>query len=323
VIYNIPETLRLTSLFRPKRFPSVDLRVKVYMSNWYNPPSLICGSCFGLTKESSNLTHSSRGSNYIQYQYISGSTGRTHSGSTASSPLLILNEFDVSPPTEQYNLSTPPTTIDTNQSNSKGNNHGRTFVLDSQSTMSGGSRIFFFSANEIRRCHLSACNDIVQFMFPSLHRINMGVSKRVVGQEDSIETIPSTSKHGYVGNGLGSDGNRNMVVPIIFQFGDLELSRAYSPKTHRNETYPIVPIFKKFRLSISKQELQLTTTISSNNDKSNVQYCSKNNRVVPMTSLGGRQLQPSKFRMCSPRKRTDAKLKSLHSFFNLVLPMFK
>jgi hypothetical protein len=105
--------------------------------------------------------------------------------------------------------------------------------------------------------------------------------------------------------------------------GTYRETNEYTPKTHRNETYPIVPIIKKFRLSISKQELQRITTISSNNDKSNVQYCSKNNRVVPMTSVGGRHLQPSKFRMCSPRKRTDAKLKSLHALFNLVLPMFK
>lgn len=202
--YNSLEEMNNRSL----RFPGVSQRVLIYMSDWYNHK---CG-------DKDTVSPS------VKYTYVYDDSGDLP-------PLLLLQE---KPTIQPSGVTQPrdetPTAV------------ARTFVLDS-AIVDKGARIFYLRADEIRRCDDPSCKDATQFIFPSLHSIDMSSSLR----------------GGYIGNALDPyDGNRNGVVPIILQFGDMEVSRAFVPRAHRNETYPVIPIFKKFRKSMSMKGIEMS-----------------------------------------------------------------
>ena len=88
------------------------------------------------------------------------------------------------------------------------------FLLDSRASIKG-VHLFYLRADEIRRCDQAPCYDALNFLFSSLHRIDMSFRQ-------------SSS---YPGNALDSvDGNTNAVLPIVLQFGGLEVSRAFVPR---------------------------------------------------------------------------------------------
>lgn len=252
---------------RHQRFPSIDQRVRVYMSNWYTPPC--------------RPTNNNVDASFVQYNYLPDPTGK-------APPLLVLQELVIpedrmssndNGDVENDGADLSLVVADQRQYSHSGNN--RTFLLDSQTAVTGAI-IFYMSADAMRRCDQSACFDTVKYLFPSLHRIDMSVT-------GPTEAYTSTALHpkkglfSYAGNALDAmDGNRNGVVPVILQFGDLEISRAYVPRTHLNETYPVTPVFKKFRMSLSRSELQRVITAS----------CAEE-RQVPLTRTGDRHLQPS------------------------------
>lgn len=194
---------------RSRRFPASSQRVRVYMSDWYTNG---CGD-------------KDRSFSRIKYTFV-------HDDSDDLPPLLLIQE---KPTTLLRNVE--------NQSLAEETQHSaaRTFVLDS-AIVDKGARIFYLRADEIRRCDDPSCKDATQFLFPSLHSIDMS----------------SILNGGYIGNALDPfDGNRNGVVPVILQFGDMEVSRAFVPRAHRNETYPVIPIFKKFRRSMSMDDIEM------------------------------------------------------------------
>ena len=239
---------------RAQRFPSVEERVALYMSNWYAPPC--------------------RGQNgylgpHVKYNFL----GDSENGA----PLLAVREIEVDESHTRYNSTNgndfgKDLPFDTRKYSHSGSN--RTFVLDS-TILDKGARVFFLRANEVRRCNDHSCEDTLKFVFPSLYRVDMA---------------SAASSPGYPGNALDLiDGNSNHVVPVILQFGDMEVSRAFVPSTNDNETYPVIPIFKKFRLALPSNELCRVTTQSCVTDS-----------MVPFTVSGTQRVQPSKFSLCAP-----------------------
>lgn len=236
---------------RKHRFPSIQERVALYMSNWYSPPCRVGNiSDFGP---------------HVKYNFI----GDTDS----AAPLLAIREIDVDiadanasaiPTEDDAEFAELPSVVSRKYSHSGSN---RTFVLDS-TILDKGARVFFLRANEVRRCNDHSCEDTLKFIFPSLYRVDM-----------------AGDPPGYPGNALDLiDGNSNQVVPVVLQFGDMEVSRAYVPGTNKNETYPGIPIFKKFRLALPHDELLRVTS----------QSCVVESQV-PLTVLQSRRMQPSEY----------------------------
>jgi hypothetical protein len=215
---------------RSLRFPSVAQRVKVYMTDWF-------AECNGASSTSNN--HNSRSTTMVKFAYVQDAAAEDED--EPAPPLLLIQE----PQRQSYDSDTTATAPPP-----------RTFVLDS-AIADKGARVFYLRADEIRRCDDPSCKDAVQYIFPSLHHIDMAALSSSSSSSSSSSAFFAHYQNGYVGNALDArDGNSNGVVPILLQFGDTEVSRAYVPLSHSNETYPVVPIFKKFRKSMSMKDLE-------------------------------------------------------------------
>lgn len=142
------------------------------------------------------------------------------------------------------------------------NVHSRVFLLDNNPE-SKGSRIFFMDPTEIRKCDHSFCLDTKKYLFPSLKRLQ---------ESENLTISASTWK-----------------VPVILQFGDAEISRAYRLATKKNESYPNIPIIKKFRYSIDRDELRRLTA------RSCYDVSGEKQRDMPVIRRSVARLQPSKF----------------------------
>lgn len=204
---------------RSKRFPSIDDRVRVYMSNWYQPPC---------SRHAKRNETSFDDTSYIQYNYL------RDVNDAEQPPLLVLQELTI--PMELLDQDDLDSTDPTERKFANSGN-SRVFVLDG-TVVDKGAHLFFMTADKIRECDKAFCVDFVNFIFPSLHRADMSVTPM-----DKHFTAPS-----YPGNALdANEGNTNAIVPVLLQFGDLEITRAWVATSGRNETYPVVPIQKKFR----------------------------------------------------------------------------
>jgi hypothetical protein len=216
-------------LRRNLRFPSVDDRVKLYMSSWYTQPCTIV----------ENVNDTSESQQHIdmitQFNFLHDSTDEP--------PILLLREANI---VERNATATS----------------SRVFLIDSNAEAKG-SRIFFMSPSEIRKCDHSFCLDTQSYLFPSLQRL----------QGTDHWHIPK----------------RKWKVPILMQFGDAEISRAFRLLTKKNETYPNVPLIKKFRYSMNQDELRRLT----------IRGCydtfGDRPRDIPVTRKGDRRLQPSTY----------------------------
>ena len=209
---------------RSTRFPSIDERVRVYMSNWYQPP---CARHTNSNETSDDDT------NYIQYNYL------RDENDPEQAPLLVLKELKIPMELLEQDLdSSDPT-----QRKFANSGNNRIFVLDN-TAIDKGARLFYMTADKIRACDQAFCLDFVRFIFPSLHRTDMSVQLNPVDASQQ----PLRAAAASPGNALdGEDGNSNAVVPVVLQFGDLEISRAWVVTSGNNETYPAIPIQKKFR----------------------------------------------------------------------------
>ena len=116
-----------------------------------------------------------------------------------------------------------------------------------------GTVIFYLIPSDLRNCHDGYCNDVRSYIIPSLQRLQ------------SLAT---------------------MKVPVLLQFGDSELARAFLPSANKLVSYPSVPVIKKFRCSMSTKELQRIT------DRTCYQHMNRD--TVANTVMGVRRLQPSK-----------------------------
>jgi hypothetical protein len=270
-------------LARSQRFPSVDERVQIYMSNWYTPPCSSTLSEEGTSTGSSTGTDTSLGfaSSFVQYNYL-------RDGET--DPLLVVREVLI--PEESLSNEDSQEDDDSTTSDApnaviydpapkyfQSSNH-RIFLLDSQA-LDRGARVFYLSADTVRRCGSMPCADTVNYLFPSLHRVDMNVGSIAAFTHGGL--APPV---GYPGNALDSvDGNRNGVSPVLLQFGDLDVTRSFCPASHTNETFPAVPLFRKFRGSLTTAERQRVATSRS--------CYNAMERDVPKTRQGARRLQPS------------------------------
>lgn len=159
---------------RSKRFPSVDKRLKVYLSSWYAPPL--------------NDTH------YVLYHEYSSN------GTTA------VRELDMPRATKVPAI----------------------LPLDKKPIRS--RTLFILDKDEIEKCKNtgdSLCRDVATFILPALRRLDS------MGQAVS--------------------------APIILQFGDAEEWHTFNPRNKKNESYPIVPLIKKFRTSMSRETIDRIT----------------------------------------------------------------
>ena len=105
------------------------------------------------------------------------------------------------------------------------NNERNTLLLNA--TIEHSRNIFFLDRQTMNQCHDKFCMDTVKYFFPSLDRVS-------VGDMDD--------------------------VPIIMQFGDAEQYTAFVPSLGKNTAKPSVPVIKKFRYSMDKQDLERVTS---------------------------------------------------------------
>lgn len=259
---------------RPSRFPSIDLRTRVYMSNWYQPPCTGGAASIHSNSNKSSSPSFFDDTTHIQYNYLRDDKDRK------APPLLVLQE-----------LKLPPELLEQEQRNFKNSGNNRTFVLDNTAIVKG-ARLFYMTADTFRECDETFCLDFVKFIFPALHRADMSVVVPGDGRKQQQQQQPFrktvSAKAAYPGNALdATDGNTNAVVPVLLQFGDLEMNKAWVVTSGRNETYPVMPVQKKFRWSMDRDELDRVTSGSD--------PCTWEHRPVPMTRSGNRRLQPSKY----------------------------
>ena len=201
---------------RSTRFPSIDERVRVYMSNWYQPPCARHAKLNGTSFDDAA---------YIQYNYL------RDMNDAEQPPLLVFQELTI--PLELLEQDEVDS-IDPTKRKFANSGNSRVFVVDN-TAIDKGAHLFFMNADKIRECDKAFCLDFVKFIFPSLHRADMSVT-------------PVDAASSYPGNALDAiKGNTNAIVPVLLQFGDLEITRAWVAKSGLNETYPVVPIHKKFR----------------------------------------------------------------------------
>lgn len=88
----------------------------------------------------------------------------------------------------------------------------RTFILNSNTTL--GKLHYFSLENALpQNCYSEYCQDMIQYIQPSIERVNL-------------------------------------TVPLLFQFSDDERSKALDVATQKHQPYPSLAHFKKFRMSL-------------------------------------------------------------------------
>ena len=105
-------------------------------------------------------------------------------------------------------------------SQAKNEGYLREFAIDAHN---GLGKIYYLESQQMReeQCNSEYCVDMVRHWIPAM--------ERVLQYDDS--------------------------VPVLFQFSDDELSKAYDLTTEKNEPYPNLPHLKKSRLSLNPQDI--------------------------------------------------------------------
>jgi Glycosyl transferase family 90 len=205
-----PETGRRT------RFPSVDERVRVYMSNWYLPP---CPASTGL------CTDGKVSDAFVEFNFQAGNANDTE--------YMIFREARTA--------------------KEKKNGPIRTFVVDDSTDF---DFLRHLNPERMRQCkHTSYCTDFVKYLFPALRRT-------------ANDALNSTNDQAPV----ASDN------VFLYQFSDAEKTRAYNVRLSKFSPYPNVPILKKFRFALSRQELRRVLTPSETGKQ-----CAIAPRPLPLT----------------------------------------
>lgn len=201
---------------RSSRFPSVNERVRVYMSNWYLPP---CPVATGLPAD----TRSNDA--FVEYNFQQGPADDTE--------YMVFREVR--------------TTKD------KKNGPLRSFVVNDSADF---DFLRHLNPERMRNCkHTSYCTDFVKYLFPALNRTATDALNSTSGE------VPVVSDN-----------------VLLYQFSDAEKTRAYNIRLSKFSPYPNVPILKKFRLALSRQELRRVLTPSESGKQ-----CSPAPRPLPLT----------------------------------------
>jgi Glycosyl transferase family 90 len=205
-----PETGRRT------RFPSVDERVRVYMSNWYLPPCPETTGPFADGKVNDA---------FVEYNFKDGSGNDTE--------YMIFREVRTA--------------------KEKKNGPIRSFVVDDSTDFDFARHL---NPERMRKCkHTSYCTDFVKYVFPALSRT-------------ALDGLNTTSDQ-------ASAVSDNV---LLYQFSDAEKTRAYNIRLSKFLPYPNVPILKKFRFALSRQELRRILTPSETGKQ-----CALAPRPLPLT----------------------------------------
>jgi Glycosyl transferase family 90 len=255
---------------RSERFPSVEQRLKVYLSTWYVPP----------------CPDNDEGK--IQYNYVSGDEiapkGKKNLAATPGLKVLLQpltrtgDQSDSGRDDDDDGDDKESTTSATAKSRrrlnerekmndtDKNTNEPDESILTPQviavdTTVRHDRNIFFYDQEVMQNCKDPFCRDVVRFMNPALDHIL---------EQDRYEERYT--------NLFDEDK-----FPILLQFGDSEAYRAIVPALGaRGKTAdkPMVPFLRKFRYSMTQVEIERVTSISSEHGEC---YAANQDRLVAST----------------------------------------
>jgi hypothetical protein len=127
---------------RKNRFPSINERVQVYMSNWYHPP---CGLPYQMDNDNGDLDDG-----FIHYRFLTSSSTSNPEHDDNSSRLLVQEVETVA----TVNKDEPP----------------RLFLLDSNPTL---GKLHFLTRTKMHpdQCDSEYCSDILEHWYPAMDRV--------------------------------------------------------------------------------------------------------------------------------------------------------
>ncbi len=222
---------------RATRFPSVDQRVRVYMSNWYLPP---CPSDQEAFVEYNYRRFDEKGLEYMVFREV-----RTQ--------------------------------------REKKRGALRTFIIDDTTNF---DVLRHLNHDTMLRCTKSSyCKDFVKYLYPAMER---AANSTTATSTDSIDVR----------------NNDNNV--LMYQFSDVEKTRAYNAGKGLIAGYPNVPSLKKFRYALSKEEREKVLTSNSNDKNSN---CVESPRPIPTTILQQQMLDEGETKIIPVSQPIIMKLK--------------
>jgi hypothetical protein len=213
--------------FRSERFPSIEERVRIYMSNWYLPPC-----------QNNNTQKMSTHDDFVvRYEKRTWNTTTTTSNSwlvDAVTQWWLLFPW--------YNAQTQPkyfyeiTELASSGSSADTEVQTRKFAITNQVQI---GRIFYLDETELYHCYKQR-----------------GWSIRFYCS-DSMETILNVAK---ADSGGWKDG-RDDDIPILVQFSDESESLAFNAMDWNTyESSPRIPHIKKIRWALSREEIDRLTT---------------------------------------------------------------
>jgi hypothetical protein len=211
---------------RSLRFPSVEVRLKLYMTTWYIPP----------------CPNNSFGKVQYNYVYENENTSRKK-GVAATSGLKVL----LQPLT--YGFTNDGLLLRMNQrkkADRKEYDKSSSNVLLINSTAHLRRDIFLYDREHIEKCNLSYCGDVRNFMNPSLDRIltleNSG--KKYTAMLDE-EKFP---------------------IMLQFGDSEMYTGYAPAKRVNAGNVFkPMIPLLRKYRYSMTKLEIDRVTTILDGN----------------------------------------------------------
>ena len=214
-------------LDRSQRFPSIQQRVKLYMSNWYIPP---CQNDDRIVYEYST-TGSSSG-------IVPTSTSTTNSNTEPKKAITALTVHEMSKPLVVDNNSNSRNKKAKQKFPNPQQPQQRVFVINSH--FDGTHDESFDEVHYMDRqwfeqnCTHKYCQDMVEFLLPAL---------------DRVQQEPNNNIH-----------NDFRTIPILYQFGDMHQTRAtqFHPTNHtytKRVRYPNLPVIQKVRMSQSQSNL--------------------------------------------------------------------
>lgn len=249
--------------FRPRRFPSVDDRVRIYMTNWYKPP----------------CTDGRGGGDYVVYEKMLNTA-------TLTKDLSWWNWFGRSEPQYYYEMKE----IDRPGMSSSDRSHypPRTLVLTDDVQI---GRMFYLTQDKLRQCYLQR-NLSIRFYCSESQESILNVASAAFMPKNSV---------GDGGSGparISRTEDSSFPLPILCQFSDETDSYARDSGNHSSfQLNPRIPHIKKIRYSMSKEEVDRLTLPDKEQREGN-QYsvssrsedCLSGGRESPATT--NQQLQP-------------------------------
>jgi hypothetical protein len=137
---------------RSKRFPSVDQRVRVYMSNWYEPASTATADCGNDDDDDDDkvmLNHTNR--HVVLYRWIPGDQ-------------VVVQEVWANATEDEAAVPSP---------------QQRQFLIDAQTTL---GKLHFLDERNMRpdQCDSEYCVDVIQYLLPALRRVAVDTTTAMV-----------------------------------------------------------------------------------------------------------------------------------------------